>query len=102
MSSKRPLIGISASFFHPDPNRNLFKGKTLLYAEQSLMHWVMSAGAVPVLLPTVGGALYAADMVEQIDGLLLQGGADMSPEELRRGAAAARVERGRHPRRLRD
>ena len=80
MSSKRPLIGISASFFHPDPTRNLFKGKTLLYAEQSLLHWVMSAGAVPVLLPTVGGALYAADMVEQIDGLVLQGGADMSPK----------------------
>jgi putative glutamine amidotransferase len=80
VSSKRPLIGISASFFHPDPTRPLFKGKTLLYAEQSLLHWVMSAGAVPVLLPTVGGALYAADMVEQIDGLVLQGGADMSPE----------------------
>jgi putative glutamine amidotransferase len=79
VSTRRPLIGISASFFHPDPARNLFKGKTLLYAEQSLMHWVMSAGAVPVLLPTVGGALYAADMVEQIDGLVLQGGADMSP-----------------------
>jgi putative glutamine amidotransferase len=80
VSSQRPLIGVSASFFHPDPARNLFKGKTLLYAEQSLLHWVMSAGAVPVLLPTVGGALYAADMVEQIDGLLLQGGADMSPK----------------------
>jgi putative glutamine amidotransferase len=79
VSSKRPLIGVSASFFHPDPARNLYKGKTLLYAEQSLMHWVMSSGAVPVLLPTVGGALFAADMVDQIDGLLLTGGADMSP-----------------------
>jgi putative glutamine amidotransferase len=79
MSSNRPLIGVSASFFHPDPNRALFKDKTLLFAEQSLLHWVMSVGAVPVLLPTVGGALYAADMIEQIDGLILQGGADMSP-----------------------
>ena len=79
MSSKRPLIGVSASFFHPDPARALYKGKTLLYAEQSLLHWVMSGGAVPVLLPTVGGSLFAADMVEQIDGLVLQGGADMSP-----------------------
>ncbi len=79
MSSKRPLIGVSASFFHPDPARPLYKGKTLLYAEQSLLHWVMSGGAVPVLLPTVGGALFAADMVEQIDGLVLTGGADMSP-----------------------
>lgn len=79
MSTRRPLIGISASFMHADPTRALFKGKTLLFAEQSLLHWVMSAGAVPVLLPTVGGALFAADMVEQIDGLVLQGGADVSP-----------------------
>jgi putative glutamine amidotransferase len=90
--SKRPLIGVSASFFHPDPGRALYKGKTLLYAEQSLFHWVMSGGAVPVLLPTapprrgepgpggrIGASLFAADMVEQIDALLLQGGADMSP-----------------------
>lgn len=79
VSSQRPLIGVSASFFHPDPTRAVFKGKTLLFAEQSLLHWIMSAGAVPVLLPTVGGALFAADMVEQIDGLVLQGGSDMSP-----------------------
>ncbi len=79
MSTKRPLIGVSASFFHPDPARALYKGKTLVYAEQSLLHWVMSAGAVPVLLPTGSGSLFAADMVEQIDGLVLQGGADMSP-----------------------
>src|SRR5688572_3940073 len=79
MNRPRPLIGISASFMHADPARPLFKGKTLLFAEQSLLHWVMSACAVPVLLPTVGGALFAADMVEQIDGLMLQGGADMSP-----------------------
>ena len=70
MSTARPLIGVSASFFHPDPARALFKGKTLLYAEQSLLHWVMSAGAVPVLMPTVGGSLFAADMVAQIDGLV--------------------------------
>jgi putative glutamine amidotransferase len=77
---RRPLIGVSASFMHADPQRALFKGKTLLFAEQSLLHWVMSAGAVPVLLPSAGGALFAADMVEQIDGLLLQGGADMAPQ----------------------
>jgi putative glutamine amidotransferase len=79
MTTRRPLIGISASFMHADPKRALFKGKTLLFAEQSLLHWVMSAGAVPVLLPTVGGQLFAADMVDQIDGLVLQGGADVAP-----------------------
>ena len=79
MSSDRPLIGVSASFFHPDPGRALFKGKTLLYAEQSLLHWIMSTGAIPVLLPTVGGSLFAADMIAQVDGLVLQGGADVAP-----------------------
>jgi putative glutamine amidotransferase len=79
VTSRRPLIGISASFFHADPARALYKGKTLLYAEQSLFHWVMSGGALPVLIPTVGGSLLVPDLVDQIDGLVLQGGSDMSP-----------------------
>lgn len=79
MRGHHPLIGISASFMHADPQRALFKGKTLLFAEESLLHWVMSGGAIPVLIPTVGGALCAKDIVARIDGLMLQGGADMSP-----------------------
>lgn len=77
--NRRPRIGVSACFFHADPQRNLFKGKTLLYAEESMLAWIMEAGALPVLVPRAGGGLSARELVEEIDGLVLQGGADMSP-----------------------
>jgi putative glutamine amidotransferase len=76
---RRLRIGVSACFFHADPQRNLFKGKTLLYAEESMLLWLMSAGVVPVLVPRAGGALGMADLLEGLDGLVLQGGSDMSP-----------------------
>jgi putative glutamine amidotransferase len=75
----RPRLGVSACFFHADPKRNLFKGKTLLYAEESMLQWLMAGGAVPSLLPRAGGTLSPADLLEGVDGLVLQGGADMSP-----------------------
>jgi putative glutamine amidotransferase len=75
----RPRLGVSACFFHADPKRNLFKGKTLLYAEESMLQWLMAGGAVPLLLPRAGGALTPADLLEGVDGLVLQGGSDMSP-----------------------
>ncbi len=75
----RPRIGVSACFLHADPKRPLFKGKTLLFAEESMLHWLMTGGAVPVLLPRAAGKLDAADLLEGVDGLVLQGGADMSP-----------------------
>ena len=73
-------IGLSACYFHPDPKRNIFKGKTLLYCEQSMAHYVMSAGVMPMLVPSEGGTLRLEDMVEQLDGLLLTGGDDVAPQ----------------------
>src|SRR5262249_28152099 len=47
--------------------------------EESMLSWVMSGGALPVLLPRGNGSIPAAELVGTIDGLLLQGGSDMSP-----------------------
>jgi putative glutamine amidotransferase len=71
-------IGISACFFHADPQRPIFKGKTLQYVEQSLAQWVAAAGAMPYVIPSCGVELerYAADL----DGLVLEGGSDVAPE----------------------
>lgn len=77
----RPLrIGVSACFFHPE-DRPVFKHKRLLYVEESMVHWVASAGALPVMVPTLpaGGPLTVADLVADLDGLLLHGGADVCP-----------------------
>ncbi|MEN9830834.1 MAG: hypothetical protein RLZZ487_439 [Pseudomonadota bacterium] len=42
-NSKRLKIGVSACFFHPDHERVIFKGKTLQYVEQSVMHWCIGS-----------------------------------------------------------
>jgi putative glutamine amidotransferase len=83
----RPLrIGISTRLMHTPPAELGFRGKTLLYLEQSLAHWIMSHRALAVLLPTLGfdaevsrRRVHPADYAELVDALVLQGGADISP-----------------------
>ena len=79
-SGDRPRVGVSACFFHAE-DRPVFRFKTLLYLEQSMVLWVASAGAVPWMVPTLppDGPLAPADLVDQLDGLLLHGGADVCP-----------------------
>ena len=83
-ATARPRIGISACFFHADPNRPVFTGKTLQYVEQSIVHWVQSAGALAVVIPspdgpTKRGDVTLADYAAMLDGLVLEGGSDMWP-----------------------
>lgn len=77
--NNRLRIGIAACLFHADPARPIFKGKTLLYLEESLSHWLMGGGAVPYLLPTPAAGVDAHDLLAPLDGLVLQGGSDVSP-----------------------
>lgn len=79
--STMPRIGISSCFFHPDPERQIFKGKTLLYMEQSMVFWVQSGGALTYLVPTtrVGGEVTPKVYASDLDGLLLHGGSDVCP-----------------------
>ena len=77
----RPLrIAVSSCMMHPDPARNIFKGKRLLYMEESMFHWVARNGAVPLLLPTPVQNLTLETMLSLFDGLILSGGVDMAPE----------------------
>lgn len=78
----KPRIGISSCFFHADPTRPIFKGKTLLYLVEPLAHWIQSEGAIAYLIPSVSEGPHAAslaDFAADLDGLVLQGGADVSP-----------------------
>lgn len=82
--SERLKIAISACFMHADPARQLFTGKTLQYLEQSIAHWVMSTGALAVMVPspegdTRRGDVTLDDFAQWLDGLVLHGGADVSP-----------------------
>jgi putative glutamine amidotransferase len=84
MASERLKIGISACFFHADPARPIFTGKTLQYVEQSVAHWVMSTGALAVMIPNPAGDTYRGDVTlahyaQWLDGLVLEGGSDVWP-----------------------
>lgn len=85
-------IGVSTCFFHADPQRPIFKGKTLVYAEQSLTHWVMSQDALTFLVPppAQGSSVTLSDIVAEMDGLVLEGGSDVAPESY--GETALRPE----------
>ena len=84
MAMNRLKIGISACFLHPDAQRAAFGKKTLHYVEQSMSHWVMSGGALPVMIPPVAGDTARGDTTlddyaQWLDGLVLHGGVDLSP-----------------------
>ncbi len=79
-------IGVSASFFHEDPQRAIFKGMTLQYIEQNVAHWLMQRDVLAFMIPSPAGRTrressrvtldaYAAEL----DGLVLMGGSDVCP-----------------------
>jgi putative glutamine amidotransferase len=92
MPSKRPwlLIGVSARIYYPaGPVLDLggVWTKTLHYLEQSVAHWVMGGGALPVMVPAVDSDsivrptdINLTQYAEALDGLVLQGGNDLAPE----------------------
>ena len=80
-------IGISACFFHADPQRAIFKGMTLQYIEQNMAHWVMQHDAMALMIPSPDGdtrratsGITVTDYARELDGLVLMGGSDVSPE----------------------
>lgn len=84
MPANRLKIGLSACFLHADPTRSLFTGKTLQYVEQSIAHWLMSSGAMVVMVPCPTGSTQRGDVTYEhyakwLDGLVLHGGADVWP-----------------------
>ncbi|MDP9045906.1 MAG: gamma-glutamyl-gamma-aminobutyrate hydrolase family protein [Pseudomonadota bacterium] len=87
----RPLIiGISARIHHPvGPVLDLggVYTKTLHYLEQSVAHWVLAKDVLAVMIPAIesDGLIQRSEMslssyAEHLDGLVLQGGADIAPE----------------------
>ncbi|MGZ5234957.1 MAG: gamma-glutamyl-gamma-aminobutyrate hydrolase family protein [Caldimonas sp.] len=80
----RVKVGVSACFFHADAKRPIFTGKTLQYVEQSIAHWVMSTGALAVMIPspvgdTQRGDATLDDYADWLDALVLEGGSDVAP-----------------------
>ncbi len=72
-------IGISSCFFHANPTRPIFKNKTLLYFEESMAQMIIHYNAIPLILPRRFAKISSRNILSQVDGLLLQGGSDVSP-----------------------
>jgi putative glutamine amidotransferase len=83
----RPLrIGISARLMHQPPAELGFHDKRLQYLEQSIAHWIIRHGALAFMVPAVDTGSERVERVlpvrcyvDALDGLVLQGGADVAP-----------------------
>ncbi len=80
-------IGISACFFHEDRERPIFKGMTLQYIEQNVAHWLMQRDVLAFMVPSPegrtrrpGSKATVDAYADELDGLVLMGGADVCPE----------------------
>ncbi|GIW72842.1 MAG: hypothetical protein KatS3mg102_2384 [Planctomycetota bacterium] len=85
LACEPPLrIGLSCSIFGPDPERPIFKGKRLVYLEQSILDWAVSLGALAYPLPPLGTLerteAMLARWLEDLDGVVLTGGTDVAPQ----------------------
>jgi putative glutamine amidotransferase len=92
-------IGVSARIFHPEAGSTGLRSKNLQYLEESIAQWVMSRDVLVFMVPTVNtnGLLHPSNITlrhyaRHLDGLVLQGGADVSPQTY--SEAATRPEWG--------
>ena len=69
-------IGISPRLLHPQPGARGVFTKILHYVEDGIAQWLQSRHALLFVLPL---STRAADYAQALDGLVLQGGADISP-----------------------
>jgi len=84
------IIGVSARIYYPDgPGLDLggVWTRKLDYLEQSIAHWILAGGGMPVMIPAVDdeslvqhSAIDLDYYAAKLDGLLLQGGNDVAPE----------------------
>ncbi len=80
-------IGLSARLLYPDASRTFLPTKSVQYIEQSAANWVMSGEVLAFMIPEMSltsphypKSLKIKHYVDALDGLVLQGGADMSPK----------------------
>ena len=81
----RPLIAVSSNVF-PAEDRHFYKMKELEYGDASIARSLRLAGAMPfmayraLLLEDDAMAEWADEIIARVQGLVLTGGADLSPK----------------------
>ena len=77
---RRLRLGISARFHYGDPKLHGGLKKNTYSVEESFVRWVQSRGALAFLIPdALADSVTLADYARELDGLVLQGGTDISP-----------------------
>lgn len=81
---RRLRIGVSARIQYGDAAKPGYLKKNIYYLEQSFARWLQSAGVLVYLVADVvdrnSNSLTLADYAAELDGLVLQGGTDISPQ----------------------
>ena len=72
-------LAVSSCFMHPDIQRNVFGPKQLNYLEQDMARFLASPDVMPILIPDLEDDVLSRYM-DEMDGLVLQGGADLAPQ----------------------
>ena len=72
-------IGITSCFFYPDVSRVVFGPKSLSYVENDMFRYVSQQGVLPVLIPELENERLH-DILQELDGIVFQGGTDLAPE----------------------
>ena len=82
--TRRLRIGVSARIQYGDAAKRGYLKKNIYYLEQSFARWLQSAGVLVYLVADVvdrdSNSLTLADYAAELDGLVLQGGTDISPQ----------------------
>lgn len=80
-------IGISARLLHDPPVGLGLPQKRLQFLESSMAHWIMAHRAIALMVPFLDESSHLSvhrvpvdDLVQLLDGLVLQGGIDICPE----------------------
>ena len=80
-------IGISARLLHNPPAGLGLPTKRLQFLESGMAQWIMSHGVLALMIPFIDQRMPGMrkrppihDLVDNLDGLVLQGGIDISPE----------------------
>lgn len=77
--TQKVRIGVSAYFIYPDPNRTFFGHKTAACLENDLARYLSRSDAIPILIADLEPDRLQ-DLLQEMDGFVLQGGVDVSPE----------------------
>lgn len=71
-------VGLSSCFMYPDVKRKVFGPKSLTYVENDMVNFFSNKDLMPILIPDLSDEKLGK-YLDNVSGLVLQGGSDVSP-----------------------